>query len=786
MKFEPTTATHKKHFFAYTSVTFSTALVSIVLLLALARFPTSVARAYLNTSLTIEWSTVAQQEVGTLEAQGTAHNGRFYFFGGYDRAKQPRWVPSRRAYVYDPAANTWTRIADMPKGATHAGTTSDGRHIYYAGGYVENATQTGQIFATTEVWRYDPVANTYSAMPPLPEARGSGALQYVNGELHFISGTNLNRQDRGEHWMLNIGTGATSWVVEPSLPNPRNHAGSAVLNGLIYYVGGNHGQDPNVTAQRDVHAYNPTNNTWTEVADLPAPRNHIAKTTVTVGNRIIVIAGDEHFNWVRRTVYAYDPGTNTWSRMTDLPTSQHSGVAAVIDNVMYYTTGAPNWSRLTYRGVIVDETPPTATPAPVPAAPVLVSPSATTITTRDPVQFQWNPVPNATTYTLYVGTWDGANTTQLYMQPVPNLNSVCSAGLCTYTPGDLPWLANGTYAWNVWAGNAQSNGVWGAGNVFTLAIPANIPAGLAVNGTMTTPPVMPTFQWSHDPYATQYEVWIGTADYATTAHSQWHAASTICSGEVCTLAPGVTFPNGEFIFHVRAANNVNLSEWSAGAGFTPAGAPAVPTNITATPNQGRPTISWSDDARADRFFVAIYNLMNNSWAYSAYHTKGQADLICNGTTCTLNSDAIILGNDQYSVYVNAEGPGGVSAGGPFNNGFNGPVTFTLNFPAPALVSSVNASSASGSVNITFTSVSGVTWYYLWIGTANGTQTFYFQWHSSNALNCASPNTTCTISLPLNLVAGTYYAAVQSAGPGGYSVGGPVGNGFQVSAGFNVP
>ena len=113
---------------------------------------------------TIGWSTVASQAFTNSEAQGAVVGGKLYVFGGFDSTK-PCCTPTRRAFVYDPTANAWTPIADLPKGVTHAGMATDGTDIFYAGGYIENAAQTGQIFGTREVWRYSPATNAYTALP---------------------------------------------------------------------------------------------------------------------------------------------------------------------------------------------------------------------------------------------------------------------------------------------------------------------------------------------------------------------------------------------------------------------------------------------------------------------------------------------------------------------------------------------------------------------------------------------------------------------------------------------
>jgi N-acetylneuraminic acid mutarotase len=76
-----------------------------------------------------------------------------YSFGGFDSRKST-FTPTKRAYVYNPVANTWSAIADLPYtpnganhgGVTHAGITTDGTDIYIAGGYTSNTSGRGQIF----------------------------------------------------------------------------------------------------------------------------------------------------------------------------------------------------------------------------------------------------------------------------------------------------------------------------------------------------------------------------------------------------------------------------------------------------------------------------------------------------------------------------------------------------------------------------------------------------------------------------------------------------------------
>jgi fibronectin type 3 domain-containing protein/N-acetylneuraminic acid mutarotase len=298
-----------------------------------------------STFTTLSWVTVAPSPVTRSEAMGQTVNGKLYVFGGFGGSPLG---PIRRSDAYDPVSNSWTRIADLPKPFTHGGCATDGRYIYLAGGYV--GTDGGgfnQVWATTDVWRYDTATNTYTSMPPLPQARGAGGLVLFDGNLHFLGGADINRADKGDHWVLSL-AGGTSWLAAAPLGNPRNHLGGVVLGGLLYAVGGNHGYDAGASEESTLEAWNPMSNTWSFRASLPNGLSHIAGATFALGDRIIVAGGDTAYLWPTAAVEAYSPASNTWVQLTPLPAPRDSGVANTSGGVLLYTTGANQ--ATTYRG----------------------------------------------------------------------------------------------------------------------------------------------------------------------------------------------------------------------------------------------------------------------------------------------------------------------------------------------------------------------------------------------------------------------------------------------------
>lgn len=310
----------------------------------------------------IRWSTAAPQPFNVYEGQAKVVNGKLYSFGGFD-SRKACCTPTRRSYVYDPVLNRWDSLAPLPftpfgatfGGVTHAGIATDGTNIFLAGGYTSNTAGTGQRFGTRQVYRYNVAANNYTALPSLPRAMSAGQLEFLDGKLYLIGGTDSTRtQDLGTVYMLDLQNQAAGWVTRAPLPNPRHHGGSAVVNGMIYYIGGQHDHDAEMVTQKDVHRYNPATDTWTKLADLPVPsgatgRSHISSAVVVHNGKIIVLAGETiHMSGVTNMVSSYDPATNSWTNLTPLPANRYSGGAALLGTSLYYTGGSN--TATTFRG----------------------------------------------------------------------------------------------------------------------------------------------------------------------------------------------------------------------------------------------------------------------------------------------------------------------------------------------------------------------------------------------------------------------------------------------------
>ncbi len=89
---------------------------------------------------------------------------------------------------YDPATNTWTLIASMASAPLLFAAASMGGFLYVTGGLVEGPPAAGPHVVLRRCERYDPASNTWSRIADLPEPRTCHALACLDGSLYAVGG----------------------------------------------------------------------------------------------------------------------------------------------------------------------------------------------------------------------------------------------------------------------------------------------------------------------------------------------------------------------------------------------------------------------------------------------------------------------------------------------------------------------------------------------------------------------------------------------------------------------
>src|SRR4029453_13098219 len=138
------------------------------------------------------------------------------------------------------------------------------------------------------VFKFNTVTRTWAeALPNQPIKNHSGGAAIVNGDPHFFAGPVVDRMnDTGRHLVLNMSNQSSGWQTAPSMPDPRCHFSTIVLNGKIYAIGGQHDHDQHTGQSAAVHRYDPATNTWEKLADLPTPKSHDENSTFVYNGKI--------------------------------------------------------------------------------------------------------------------------------------------------------------------------------------------------------------------------------------------------------------------------------------------------------------------------------------------------------------------------------------------------------------------------------------------------------------------------------------------------------------------
>jgi Kelch motif len=291
------------------------------------------------------WVTVQPASLARQELYPAVLNGKVYVAGG---VLSPPTGFSAHFEAYDPAADRWTALAPLPEARHHIALVSARGLIYGVGGFTGGFPNWR---AQPSMFVYSPVSNTWKKDIDLPVARAEGVAASVKDKIYFIGGrTHL----RGKaHEFNNYLDSVRSEVFDPktkrwsaiaAAPTARNSAAVAVISGKIYVVGGRQAlQEPDGSLKQVnvaiLEVYDPSTNRWETRRPMPQAQGGLA--AAAHSGKLYVFGGEQ---WVPDkkvfgNSWVYDPESDQWSAAPDLPTPRHGLGAATVGNRIFVMGG---------------------------------------------------------------------------------------------------------------------------------------------------------------------------------------------------------------------------------------------------------------------------------------------------------------------------------------------------------------------------------------------------------------------------------------------------------------
>ena len=346
------------------------------------------------------WTPLANVLTGFYDAgiAYAANTNKIYVFGGLD----PNFFVLATTQIYDIASNSWSMGAPMPDAA--------GRYfpsaVYYAGNgkiYVMGGFDGATFSEQSQTWEYDPVADTWNtSRAPIPVAMGGAGYSIVGG-FAYLAGHWNGGAASTDHYQYDIV--ADSWTAVAPVPVAIYRPAAAGVGTQEYLVGGG---NPDISAsatQRErvaasmrapatsytsTYIYDTASNSWTT-----GPNTNVAHSFTggtAIGNLLLVVGGFDGVsgdtNVVESSLLSGPCGTPTptptaTATATHTPTATPTATATATHTPTATPTATPTPTSST--------PPPTATPTAT--ATATHTPTATPTATPTPTSSTPPPTP---------------------------------------------------------------------------------------------------------------------------------------------------------------------------------------------------------------------------------------------------------------------------------------------------------------------------------------------------------------------------------------------------------
>jgi N-acetylneuraminic acid mutarotase len=197
------------------------------------------------------WTGVAPLPVGRVDHATVVVESDMYVLGG-NASDDVHATAS--VLQFDDAQGSWSEVASMPTPRQAFASCAYKSDIYVFGGYDERGE------AQASVFKYDTEANEWSTQAPMPTECVWHSASLIDGLVYIVGNGSSTRS-----WcdVMRFDPIANTWSALAQTRFPRDSGISFVLADCLYAAGGG-----NEVTSASVERYDIATNTWTAVADM--------------------------------------------------------------------------------------------------------------------------------------------------------------------------------------------------------------------------------------------------------------------------------------------------------------------------------------------------------------------------------------------------------------------------------------------------------------------------------------------------------------------------------------
>ena len=268
---------------------------------------------------------------------------KIYILGGVATSDAGELDVINRVEYYRISDESWHVAAPVPQPLNHLNLAAVDDQLYLLGALGGGLNWTAQ----GDSYVYHTSNDSWTPIAPMPKrtARGSSAVGVLDQTIYLAGGmTYLDLVDEGSQDSVstvssyNVSSG--EWNIDfPSLPQPRQHVGGAVVDGTFYVIGG---REDGINGFADtVYALDLNNSTtWTTLSPMPTARGGLA--CAAIEYEIFCFGGEgnpENEKGIFAEAEVYDTKTDAWRKLEDMPVPRHGTGAASVGGRIYIPGG---------------------------------------------------------------------------------------------------------------------------------------------------------------------------------------------------------------------------------------------------------------------------------------------------------------------------------------------------------------------------------------------------------------------------------------------------------------
>lgn len=221
--------------------------------------------------------------------------------------------------------NSWSSAAVMPTAREGVATGVINGKVYVISGATASA-----IVGNNEV--YNPATNTWTTGAAIPKPVFIAASAVVKNILYVMGGI-ADSSQTPQSAVQAYDPSTNTWKTKAPMPTANDSANAVVLNNLIYVVGGYDGSRSPL-----VQVYNPATDTWSTASNLLVAKS--GSTVGVLGTKIVSSGGLENNGNPTGDTEGYNSGTDSWSVLTADTTPRNGACGTAVLGQLYVTGGS--------------------------------------------------------------------------------------------------------------------------------------------------------------------------------------------------------------------------------------------------------------------------------------------------------------------------------------------------------------------------------------------------------------------------------------------------------------